>query len=543
MLGFGLARMLVQYIAKSTGASVALLFDRRADTAQFWAIGVSGDGIDLGTPAINLQRAAGRAKPLSDNYILVSDQPTEACVGMAALTGIKSIIHCHANQADEYVAGNALGAARVFTAPPLRTPYCEPVSEWVARCAVLLGESPVGPAFVATFKAWPIGEDMAAQLDRAVYDGYLKADNYVPPVAPPASDRLAAGGPEVHAFWMTVARRLIGLVHLGGLQVDGVKASGHNIGCVLVDANNRILAWGVNTSVKNPTYHAETKCMWMFQHHFPGRAVPEGATLYTTLQSCLMCSATIKRACGSNHVKVIYADADKVKDSALTRGGGAREEALQSVLLQHRRLETGQHLLAAARWDRVRSAFHRWVAHTALPQSDIEEIDNQESVRPFLTAMMQPNRADLDRAEQVLRSEPLPAFIFDAIKARLARAKSPLQGREYAKELAIQRQQASERYTRPRMQVIQGQRQNAENLQNMMANLPYTGGAPVLLLNPVLKEHFYQNSEIQRPGPCDQSRAAALSWNQQRILDLTTQLHALDLLLDVLGRNNEYNQH
>jgi tRNA(Arg) A34 adenosine deaminase TadA len=385
MFGFHLACLLTKYLERTAGKPTAILYDPVTRSILGWSRDTRANPFDLGTAAVNLQRGCGAR--VSRCQILTSTPPEVVCLGMAVLTGVTDIIHFDGVNAVRYAPGNDL-----LSAPyrgPLEPEYPPKVGEWLNECSRFLTTRDV-EGFETEFANVPAGSRMPSDIQNLIVGGETEPENVFPPRPAAAGGALLNGrNPAVDSFWMSLARRLVGAVHTGANLVAPGMRRGHNIGCILVDLNNRVLAWGVNTLNNNPTYHAETKCMWMFQRYYPGEQVPIGATLYTTLQSCLMCSATIKHACGDHAVRVVYADLDKTPPSVLTRGGGAREESLSSILrAEYSRLLAQHLLLARARWDRLRSAYKtdlfdraRRAPERAVIESDIRRIDALQDPR------------------------------------------------------------------------------------------------------------------------------------------------------------------
>ncbi len=99
----------------------------------------------------------------------------------------------------------------------------------------------------------------------------------------------------------------------------GIRAYGNNIGCILTDKDNKIVAWGLNYKGMNPNYHAET---WMIQEYLylTGAAkLPEGCTMYTSLESCYMCAGFFTEVAPKG--RCVYLQEDpQVPNSALRRG-------------------------------------------------------------------------------------------------------------------------------------------------------------------------------------------------------------------------------
>lgn len=557
MLGFRLACLLVQYLEQTALTprypGAALLYNVTTGAVEAWAADTREQAHDVGTPAVNLQRNYSGAA-FASCIILVSQAPTVMCIGMAALTGVRRVVHCARMVRTGYAPGNDLAATAPYAEPGPPPNYPGAITTWLGVCEGLLATPRV---FATAFANVPATGTYPAQVQDAITDRGTTVSIRTPEAPMPADGATAPAGAaaEVDAFWMTVARRLTGLIHLGSNRAGGA-VRGHNIGCVLVSADNQILAWGVNTSGNHPTFHAETKCIWMFQRLNRGRLVPAGATLYTTLQSCLMCSGTIKHACGANAVRVVYSDADKVRNSALTVVGGAVESRLNRILEQaHRRdLDAGQHLLAAARWDRVRRAFHARLDHALAGAGPYRMRRNLQAVRQF-AHLMSVSREPIEQALEALGAPPgLSEADKTQVKALIAQqrealVKAPVKpgdapiGDQIRDMAGRTNADALARVRAPYEHAAQPLRDGIRlriGVEQQALRLRYTGGAPVLLLNPQILQRLEQPLEIRRPVRDPATLEEALLRTRERIRDLTTQLHALDLLRRALELRRDY---
>jgi tRNA(Arg) A34 adenosine deaminase TadA len=350
----------------------------------------------------------------------------------------------------------------------------------------------------------------------------------VPRPALPTHAVARPGTAAMHSYWMRVARRLTTEVHW--LAIRNVRPrTGHNIGAILVDANNHILAWGVNTNTHNATRHAETKCIWMYQRLYPGQKLPQHSTLYTTLQSCLMCSGTIKHAAADHTVRVIYGEADKVRNSALTRAGGAVEMSLDSLIPRNSPLamRRGHHMLALGRWDRVRQTLAR-----------------KGAARTVLRGAPADN--DLDLLRGVVRSRAEAARSSDEQLTTLQAAYDQQDSdRRTLGPKIRQRQGAIERelwdsapVARLRLRLERHQRE-LRDLQDFAIRSPtarqrgFGSGAPILLQNAdALRVLDATLSELPRP---DSERSV-----EQALLDVQTMLYAVSFIQTVLPIARQY---
>jgi tRNA(Arg) A34 adenosine deaminase TadA len=132
-----------------------------------------------------------------------------------------------------------------------------------------------------------------------------------------------------------------------GLRIArGHAAQGNQVGAVLVSSRGRILSWGVNTNASNSTRHAEMNCVQAFQHRHGGVAIPAGSFLFTTLQSCEMCSGALVTAAPGG-ILVVYAETDP----------GILRSALRETARFHctevRSTDAHFHPIAHSRWSRA----------------------------------------------------------------------------------------------------------------------------------------------------------------------------------------------
>jgi cytosine deaminase len=95
------------------------------------------------------------------------------------------------------------------------------------------------------------------------------------------------------------------------LALKAVGTGNFGVGCILINAEGNIVAWGHN-EVFNPYFrsnrHAEMVVMDKFEDSYQGITSRGGYTLYTSLESCPMCLA---RLITSGINIVLYAAPDK----------------------------------------------------------------------------------------------------------------------------------------------------------------------------------------------------------------------------------------
>jgi tRNA(Arg) A34 adenosine deaminase TadA len=83
-----------------------------------------------------------------------------------------------------------------------------------------------------------------------------------------------------------------------------------DIAAILVDAEGKLLSYGVNSNSKNKTLHAEVN---LIQRYFKetGRKIPLGAVLYSTHKPCKMCAGMIYHWSENPDVLQVYYNIDE----------------------------------------------------------------------------------------------------------------------------------------------------------------------------------------------------------------------------------------
>ncbi|WP_426746028.1 Bd3614 family nucleic acid deaminase [Myxococcus faecalis] len=100
----------------------------------------------------------------------------------------------------------------------------------------------------------------------------------------------------------------------GPIASRGELASGNNVAAVLVH-RGRIIGWGLNTLAQNLTFHAETIAIQTYLKSMRVSALPQGCTIYSSLQPCDMCAGFIEHV--GNGVEVRYAVSDRELQTVL----------------------------------------------------------------------------------------------------------------------------------------------------------------------------------------------------------------------------------
>ena len=149
------------------------------------------------------------------------------------------------------------------------------------------------------------------------------------------------GKPYPHSLWqnpqppcsdqdfMRLARALAATIIREGQRYECDRP----IAALLVSTDGKILSWGLNSSTRNKTLHAEVNMLQSF-HQRTGVGLPAGSRIYSTLKPCRMCAGMIWQCAQDiTSIKVYYDEFDA--------GPNARETILNPRSQERRRLEQG----------------------------------------------------------------------------------------------------------------------------------------------------------------------------------------------------------
>lgn len=139
--------------------------------------------------------------------------------------------------------------------------------------------------------------------------------------AVPPAGSCGSGAPPV--AWLAADPMRSALALAAGVTLaDRRHASARQIAALLIAASGEPLAWAVNASGANKTFHAEVN---LVQHYcrMQGGGLPRGAFVLTTLQSCKMCAGMIWHSAEEpSSLRVVYAEPDPgplARQTALTQ--------------------------------------------------------------------------------------------------------------------------------------------------------------------------------------------------------------------------------
>jgi tRNA(Arg) A34 adenosine deaminase TadA len=326
-------------LTRTANLDVAILWNGDAIESIHATAKVDPMGTALGLPIVRLLR--NRGERLARGYtISTTAPPTEACLGMARMCGVFCIYHLSGTSIKKITCKRS-GTTNDFYSTSFKgsIPNVTKLDTRNRRMDV---------AWYNTPDKYPVslGNWLAALAGRTDYLGTAAtaARNNVIGTTAPLISSFASTGLEYISLktlipdqevldnvMMMLAFEMVAQVSGYATSDRGVargvggqrsgKYRGQNIGSLLVDEEGNIIGWGFNTNKENSTRHGEVNLIVNFFSANPGDLLPNGGTIYTTLEPCEMCSGFIARAVHTGYkFRVIYGQKDdNVTSTALQR--------------------------------------------------------------------------------------------------------------------------------------------------------------------------------------------------------------------------------
>jgi tRNA(Arg) A34 adenosine deaminase TadA len=341
MEGFRLGLTYYVKFHRFSSGDVALLWDGDKIDAIQTASTVMSAGTSFGLPIVQLLRNRGeRFGKRANMWISTTAAPTEACLGMARMCGIKGIFYFDGGMLCE-VACNRNGT----TVSKFKMSY----DGTIPNVTFQQGRNQVNAAWdtnPGNFK-----QNMAGWVNFLIRTQPMtiagtgaSAAKFLPLAGAAAASKFQSSGLEylglkamvadqavVDKIMMMLAFEMVSQVAGFTTSDSGVVATspgqrstaykGQNIGSLLTDGDGNIVSWGFNTNSENSTRHGEINLIVSFLESNPGEDLPKNGAIYTTLEPCEMCSGAIARVvpAGANF-RVIYGQKDEnVTSTALQR--------------------------------------------------------------------------------------------------------------------------------------------------------------------------------------------------------------------------------
>jgi len=301
---------------------------------------VTGDN-DPRTAIVNLLQQSKARKVPAIRRVYSTHAPTPACLGMMQLLGIESVfyldgtlqrINFFQNSAVPTL-GKSVGVNRGLvaddvpvqaSAPDVDT-YAEGYYEWFQatarekRRALLQTWMPPDRhgrcKIYETFRT-ALGDVVGARQPAVM--AHVPLQTNAAGARREYLDDVFMCGAYLLAAKLWVADSVPPLPGIQSRELSPTPISkGFNIACLIADKAGTILAWGVNRA-DSGTDHAETSAI--LSYIAAGHDVlPSDATLYTTLQSCVMCAGMFVHAGGQ---RCIYGQVDPNMDNSTALNTG-----------------------------------------------------------------------------------------------------------------------------------------------------------------------------------------------------------------------------
>lgn len=271
---------------------------------------------DTRTAVVNLLQSASENGVRVGNELYTTEMPTQACIGIAKAQGVRYLFFVYNGQLcyiDTSVTPVPTVHARQIVQLNVRPPGAERLNPSLPNLVWLpLSASGAANAALAWFNALPAYAP-GTRSRNAVDQVALIGGAPLVPVAPNNTFRMAAPTGSVPgatpAFRDRLFMSLVRVIAVRAWQhsaggpdmrsaLPGASlAAGKNIAAIIVNQNNQIIAWGLNTNDNATTRHAETNAIQAFQDN-QGLSLPAGSRIYSSLDPCFMCAALYVRAGG-----------------------------------------------------------------------------------------------------------------------------------------------------------------------------------------------------------------------------------------------------
>ena len=338
--GFRIALAYYAKLQRFSSGDVALLWTGDTLETIQTAPAVLPAGTSLGLPIVRLLRNRGeRFGTRSDMRISTTAPPTEACLGMARMCGIKEILYLEGGMIKVVACsrtGTTISQFKMSYDGNIPNVMVQQGRNWANlawdtnpnNCKAALvnwvefvakSRLPMESAAAGAAKTLPLGAGVTLSRFKASGLEYLGLKSMV------------ADQAVVDKVMMMLAFEMVSQVAGFSTSDKGVVSAadgqrstsykGQNIGSLMSDGDGNIVAWGFNTNKENSTRHGEINLIGSFIDRNPDDPWPLDGTIYTTLEPCEMCSGAISRVVPVRaNFRVIYGQKDEnVLSTALQR--------------------------------------------------------------------------------------------------------------------------------------------------------------------------------------------------------------------------------
>lgn len=262
-------------LSNRAGKDVAILF--QSNVPQCFAESGFQSGHHFSTAAVTLLQS--NADP-AGRWMALSYAPTSACIGMAALMGVKNMVWRH------WFTGNKPLGLR------LSGRSVEELTENQSINLLADKQRYVLPVLVP-------------QMRRVLgTPGQLMSSAFLPPVGTADLIQQFQGADETAknnaCLLLAFAIASTGHGSLNNNPNRSAAYSGQNIASILVDGTYQIERWAINTNRAHNSLHGEINLVRSFQARNQN-PLPNHGKLFTTLEPCIMCSGMIVHTAGAGN--------------------------------------------------------------------------------------------------------------------------------------------------------------------------------------------------------------------------------------------------
>lgn len=331
-------RMAITYALRrhhQPSGDVAVMWRGLDPIALQLAPAVDDTATNLALPVVRLLRTL-ETRP-GKVTITTTAPPTEACLGMARMCVIKHIMYVQEGKLKKVTTERS---GTTISDVVIGKSTIPDVTQMEGRSAVVVPWLTRPGMYGDALLAWI--DRLARSLEAC--GATCRAAKGLRPLDRPPTTSFASSGLEylglvsmvgnqavVDKVLMMIAWEMVAQVSGFETGIDGVVTAvadarvaalaGQNIGSLLADKDGNIVAWGFNTNKLNPTRHGEINLISSYLASEGAQPLPDGGTLYTTLEPCEMCSGAIHRTVRDGaDFRVVYGQKDEnVYSTALQR--------------------------------------------------------------------------------------------------------------------------------------------------------------------------------------------------------------------------------
>lgn len=334
------------FLALAYAAKQALQKDVAVVVKGWKTLGIGEDsragGAGAGTAiATALQNLASTTR-LDDCDIFTTYVPTDLCLGMARICRVRSIIVAQGGVFVRFKPQDGVGLAGFASSNPnqaelnqvkIKTKGGAPdVARNIPNVAT--SHTPETDAFAWWRQATENARNWYDAPATEAVNGFDVAPTFskvYPPELPLVPNQTGPTLPRKQDLRDTIF--MLTAYAIAAITWDRIDDwKGNKVACILVDAQDRIVSWGINMREgENVTWHGETVTLRRYLAQNRRTTMDAGFRLYTTLKPCYMCAGMIAQVAPS--LATIYGQNDpEILNSTLDRNPGPYPQSASKAL-------------------------------------------------------------------------------------------------------------------------------------------------------------------------------------------------------------------